>query len=246
MWAGASLVDRAICLGTPIGRGITGDDVSDRGFDRMGDRLEVLSQASMSWTVRVLAVNMFLFSIVSYPNRLFLVSSDRTARITNQSLRFITPVPFCTYGILSHCVKLFRIACAPMHLLFDNIAAVLSTAYLLQRRGVIDEIQASNLQNEVMQLCSDDTVPIKSLIGAPRPLLHFVVAASLFWRITGITPDRFLLEMAPRQPDRVKLHGKFYSFMIEVATLTFDSICPKLRCRFDCIYQLFRKRVCTI
>ena len=148
-WADANVVKWTISLGTPIGRGVAGDEISDRGYDRISQRIEVFSQTSMSWTMRVLAVNMFLFSLVSYPNRLFLMSPERSSRLADHALRFITPVPFCSYVILSHCSKLFRTGCAPRDPLLDNIAAVLSTAYMLQRRGVIDEGQIKHVQHEI-------------------------------------------------------------------------------------------------
>ena len=48
---------------------MTGDDVSDRGFQRVGERLKMFNRAFMSWTMRVLAVNVFVLSLVSYSNR---------------------------------------------------------------------------------------------------------------------------------------------------------------------------------
>ena len=34
VWPDAHVVDRTVLLGTPIGRGVTGDDVFDRGLHR--------------------------------------------------------------------------------------------------------------------------------------------------------------------------------------------------------------------
>ena len=90
----ASIAERAVSLGTPIERGVVSDDVLERGFSRVGERLDVFRQTSMSWTMRVLAIKMFLFSLVSYSDRLFLMSPSRTSSIANDALRLLTPVPF--------------------------------------------------------------------------------------------------------------------------------------------------------
>jgi hypothetical protein len=200
VWPDANVVDRTVSLGTPIGRGVTGDDVSDRGFQRVGERLKMFNRAFMSWTMRVLAVNVFVLSLVSYSNRIFLMSPDRIAHLTNQALRFITPVPFCSYKILSHCATLNRTGNALRDPLFDNISAVLSTAYMLQRRGAVDTNQVHNLQQEIVRICSDELVPVNNLISAPSPLHHFVVAANMFRRITGCTPDMYIQQLGSRHP----------------------------------------------
>ena len=157
----------------------------------------------MSWTMGVLAVNMFAVSLVSYSNRIFLVLPQTITRISDRALRFLTPIPFCSFTILSHCSKLFRIDAALRNPLFDIIASVLSTAYFLQRRGVIDEIKISTLQQRVNQLCADDIVPLYNLRDNPDPLLHLILAAIIFRRIT---PDTFLQKM---------LHHELYTNMIQ-------------------------------
>ena len=145
------------------------------------------------------------------------MSPDRIAHRTNQALRFITPVPFCSYKLLSHCATLNRTDNALRDPLFDNISAVLSTAYMLQRRCAVDTNQVHNLQQEIVRICSDELVPVNNLISAPSPLHHFVEAANMFRRITGCTPDMYIQQLGSRQPLGGKLHRLFYAFMLERA-----------------------------
>ena len=63
IWEGAAVVDRTVWLGAPIGWGVTDDDVVERGISRVGERLVTFRKASMSWTMRVLAINMFFYSV---------------------------------------------------------------------------------------------------------------------------------------------------------------------------------------
>ena len=44
VWEGASVADQAVCLGAPIGRGTTTDDMSERGLNRVNDRVNVFEK----------------------------------------------------------------------------------------------------------------------------------------------------------------------------------------------------------
>ena len=98
--------------------------------------------------------------------------------------------------------------------LFDNIASVLSTAYMLQRRGVINEALISTLQDQITHICADDIVPVSNIIDHPQPLLHFVIAAGLSKKFTGVTPDTFLQGLRHSELRDNKLHTQFYKRMI--------------------------------
>ena len=112
---------------------------------------------------------------------------------------------------------MFKIGCAPRDPLFDNIAAILSTTYLLQRRGLIDSTYIQSMHSEVAQISADDIIPHNNLVDTPRPLLNFVFAARMFKRITGATPDTFLEGLTPSQKRGNKLHTPFNSHMLEKA-----------------------------
>ena len=64
-WEGASVADQAVRLGAPVGRGTTTDDMSERGLSRINDRISVFQKTAMSWTMRVLAIDTFDFSVVA-------------------------------------------------------------------------------------------------------------------------------------------------------------------------------------
>jgi ribonuclease HI len=164
--------------------------------------------------MRVLAINTFVFSFVSYSNCMFLMAPERLNRLSSDALRFVTPVPFCSFNVLSHGATLFKVDRAPRDPLLDNVASVLSTAYMLQRRGVISEGMLNSVQEEINSLCADDMVTPNNLIGTPRPLLHFVVAANLFRQIAGTAPDAFLQSLSPSQLRGGELHRRFYNSMM--------------------------------
>ena len=217
IWSDANIVDRTVSLGMPIGRGVPSSEASERGMYNARVRIDTLSKISMSWTMRVMSVNMFVLSLTSFSNRLFLMSPHRINEISNRALRFVTPMPFCSFRVLSHCSKLFRVSCALRDPLFDNIASVLSTAYTLQRRGVIDDNVVSTMRDQIAEVCSDDIVPVSGLIDQTQPLLHFVIAAGLFQKITGTTPDAFLQNLRHSQLRNNKLHKQFYDCMLRSA-----------------------------
>ena len=44
VWDGASIVDRSVCLGLPVGRGVTNDDVFDQAVRHVDSRLQVFAE----------------------------------------------------------------------------------------------------------------------------------------------------------------------------------------------------------
>ena len=90
---------------------------------------------------------------------------------------------------------------------------------MLYRRGVVDIDQIRKIHIEFRERFHDDPVHTDEVIGVPRPLLHFVMAAILFRRIAGVTPDSFLQERRIQKTASHKLHGMFYAHMLEKATL---------------------------
>ena len=93
------------------------------------------------------------------------MAPQRLNRLANDALRFVTPVPFCSFNILSHCAVMLKADRAPRDPLFDNVASVLSTTYMLQRRRVISGVVLNSVQDEINSVCAN-------LIGVPRPMLH--------------------------------------------------------------------------
>ena len=147
-------------------------------------RFGAMSTARVSWTMRVLVVNMFVLSTLSYPCRIFLLSPGRISDATNNALRFITPIPFCSFGVLSHCSHLFRVHLSPRDPLFDNIASVIATTMMLLRRGIVSRAHISGLQSRIAQLSSEDIWLPHLPTEVPQSLVHYMVAVSLFERIT--------------------------------------------------------------
>lgn len=61
-WADANVHRWSVSFGTLIARGVVNDEISDRGYGCIGQQIESVSRSSMSWTMRVLAVNIFILS----------------------------------------------------------------------------------------------------------------------------------------------------------------------------------------
>ena len=57
--------------------------------------------------------------------------------------------------------------------------------------------QFAALRLRLEELGADDVLLPSLLIEIPQPLMHYVVAVSLFERITGQTPDTYLQECRP-------------------------------------------------
>lgn len=217
VWPDANVVDQTISLGIPIGRGVTSDTISDRGQGKMDHRLDVFSRAAMSWTMRIMTINMFVFSTVSYTNRLFLMPPTRIRDIANRALRFVSPVPFCSFDVLRHCSRVFRIGVAPRDPLFDNIASVPATMYVLQRRGVLDESRTCGLRDQFDNISANNVVRLHDMTDIPRPLVHYIVAVTLFERLTGQTPDSFLQDLSITHRTSNKVHKHLYNAMHDKA-----------------------------
>ena len=83
------------------------------GLDRPLPQIDVFPQNAMLWAMRVLDINNLRVAVVSYSNRMFRMASDRLSRLANDVLRFVTPVPFCSFNVLRHCVAPFKVNRAP-------------------------------------------------------------------------------------------------------------------------------------
>ena len=55
----------------------------------------------MSFTMRCMAVDMFMYSKLSYPMNFMMMSSPMQSSATNVALRFITPITLCTAQALA-------------------------------------------------------------------------------------------------------------------------------------------------
>lgn len=90
---------------------------------------------------------------------------------------------------------------------------------MLQRRGVVNNFHVQHLAAEVNQICSDGLVSAGDLVDSPRPLLHYVLAASLSKHITDVTPDSFLHGLSRNDDGKRKLHTQLYAFVKKKAAV---------------------------
>ncbi len=137
-WPHATITTKEVVLGTPIGHGIQTIDFVARASSKFEEQRTVLKNVDMSLSMRIVAVNTFLFSLPSYIMRVVMLPHEIVHRFSTEAFRFISSVPFCTDRVLVHLNFFFGITTSLRDLRFDNVAALLATAIRLQRQGSID------------------------------------------------------------------------------------------------------------
>ena len=82
---------------------------------------------SLSLAMRVLVVNIFMFSLFSYPNRQFFMPRVLLQEIERKVLRFLTPITWAKLGMFSAVGALYGTQLFLQDLRLSNVASVLST-----------------------------------------------------------------------------------------------------------------------
>ena len=193
-WPGAVVVDRQRVLGTPLGHGVTTTDFAASALEEFQHRIIAFSSSRLSFAMRVLAVNTFLYPLFSYVTRILILPVDVQNHIVNSAMRFVSRVPFCRATVLIHAKTLFGIPFALQNFALDNFAGVIATAKRLEARGTLcaDMLQAWRAESP----SDGDT---RNIYNAPRPLTHIAIAYDSFRLITGSTADDFLRRRSQRQ-----------------------------------------------
>ena len=101
-WPGAVVVDRQRVLGTPLGHGVTTTDFAASALEEFQHRIIAFSSSRLSFAMRVLAVNIFLYPLFSYVTRILILPVDVQNHIVNSAMRFVSRVPFCRATVLIH------------------------------------------------------------------------------------------------------------------------------------------------
>ena len=109
VWLGASIARNVKFPGAQLGHDSTVHDLASKARNLFDRRLTSLRTARISSTMRVVSVNVFLFSLFSYISRHFLLPHSVTQASMNASLRLITP---CS---LLHCPGTDTLQCHLRH-----------------------------------------------------------------------------------------------------------------------------------
>ena len=97
---------------------------------------------SLSLAMRVLMVNIFMFTLFSYPNRHFFMPRVFLQEIERKVLRVLTPITWTKLGMFSAVGALYGTQLFLQDLRLSNVASVLSTheAWSDIRRGTISAL----------------------------------------------------------------------------------------------------------
>ena len=97
---------------------------------------------SLSLAMRVLVVNIFMFTLFSYPNRHFFMPRVLLQEIERKVLRFLTPITWAKLGMFSAVGALCGTQFFLQEIRCSNVAGVLSTheAWSDIRRGTISAL----------------------------------------------------------------------------------------------------------
>ena len=116
-------------LGLYIGIDATIDDQYRAPLQKFDDALATftLQKHNMSLAVRVMVVNVFLWSLFSFQNRYFLMPRTLLQEVQHQALRFLTPVTWSCLGLFAHLHSLYSIRVQLTDLRLSNVAHVLSS-----------------------------------------------------------------------------------------------------------------------
>ena len=80
-------------------------------------------RTSLSLAMRVLVVNIFMFTLFSYPNRHFFVQRVLLQEIERKALRFLTPITWTTLGMFSAVGALYGTQLFLQDLGLSNVAS---------------------------------------------------------------------------------------------------------------------------
>ena len=213
-WPDAVIVERQCVLGTPLGHGVTTADFVGSALEEFQRRIVAFSSSRLSFAMRVLAVNIFLYPLFSYVTRLLVLPIDVQHHVVNSAMRFVSRVPFCKATVFIHARSLFGIPIALRAFAIDNLAGVIATAKRLEASGTLhsDMIQAWRQE-------SHSDVEARSMHNMPRPLTHFAIAYDSFHVMTGSTVDDFLRRRQRRQIRRTQRthtqHSPFHQWLYE-------------------------------
>ena len=141
--------------------------------------------------MRVLVVNIFMFTLFSYPNRHFFMPRVLLQEIERKVLRFPTPITWTKLGMFSAVGTLYGRQLFLQDLRLSNVASVLSTheAGIDIRRGTISALGRWRRRHTFL----------------PNPAISWKVAFDFFRHTVGTTDSDVLSEAGHRRPRRLFL-----------------------------------------
>ncbi len=209
-WEGAKVTDNQRYLGTPFGHNVGIGDFIEDCQARFEARIREFRNARLSFTMRILAVNVFMFPLFSYICRIVILPESVVRSVVNSAVRFVTPVTFAKPVLLHHMRRVFKMSIALRHFKLDNVAAVLATALRLEARGSINE--------RMKQTWREDRNDIAES-GVFRPLSHVAEAYSFFQAKVGSSPEQSVgahVNVHGRRDTTSSVHRSLYEKLLGI------------------------------
>jgi len=133
-WSDLRVSSRERLLGLYIGLDATIDDQYNHPMEKFAATLERFEacRERMSLAMRILATNVFLWSLFSFVNRHFFMPQRLLTQVQSKVLRFLTPVPWARLGLFCHLKAMYSIRVQLQDLRLLNVALILA-AFRCQR-----------------------------------------------------------------------------------------------------------------
>ena len=198
-------------LGLYIGVDATIDDQYRGPIEKFADALAgfSLQRHHMSLAVRIMVVNVFLWSLFSFQNRHLFMPRPLLQQLQAQALRFLTPVTWCSLGFFAHLRSVYGIRVQLTDLRLSNVAQLISS--------YCSHTEIIECTSNALQMTADRLqMGVALRPDLVRPADSFACAREFFCVTTGSLPEAFGACLQPAQaasttPD---LFRKLYRAML--------------------------------
>ncbi len=186
-WSDLRISHRERLLGLYVGIDAKLDDQYCKPMAKFEKALDEFDarRSDMSLAVKIIAVNVFLYSLFGFVNRHFLMPQVLLDRVQSRVLRFLTPVTWAKLGLFCHLDALYGIRVRLQNLRFTNVSLMLAS-YRSQPEAmaaVTDSLQASLHRRH-------DGPPARSpRIDHRHPAVNYIGAYDFFRTFAGTFPE---------------------------------------------------------
>ena len=147
----------------------------------------------MSLAVRLVTINVFMFSLFAFQNRHFVMPQSILRQVNAHVLRFLMPVPWAKLGIFAHLRPIYGIRTCLQDLRFMNIALVLASYH--SRPEVIRTALASLQTMQIAYIAGNRVRRRGTRNDMRHPALNFIGAYEFFRIMSARFPESIMAEV---------------------------------------------------
>ena len=184
-WARPLIRTRHKSLGYWFGPEASMEDLTDEIFQKVHGRILELERLRLSLTNKILSLNVFVLSLVSYVFGYTYVGDNVQRRLCGVLSKFLSRIPWCRLRLFCHLRSLFKCHSQLQDPFLMNVAMLLSNFLRLEATGVLTSLGAQRWAND-QNLMSDPM----------RPFTSFQKALVGFQTLSGNTLEEFVSEWA--------------------------------------------------